>query len=202
MEKLPPAALSPWKSLLGFTGTLLHEGSELEFFTAGDLKHAVLLTTDTTRLVLTPSNPVQFLQTYREYTYQGSLQRIKPLSIRPEFLAVVLMKDRTARWLLPSGLAVNLLLLGFLILGSPNLPETVPFSFTAGGSVQMLAPVQRLLLLPLAGCLLWMMNTMLGIWFYQKHSDKMIGYALWGASLIPAFLLWGAVINMLSSAAV
>lgn len=202
IEELPASAFSPWKSLLGITGALTHEGRELEFFTAGDLEHAVLLTTDTKRLVLTPSDPVQFLQAYREYSYQGSLQRIKPLSIRPVFLAVVLMKDSTARWLLPSGLAVNLLLLAFLILGSTNLPQTVPFSFTAEGSVQMLAPLQRLLLLPLAGSLLWMMNSALGIWFYQKRSDRVIGYALWGASLIPGFLLWGAVINMLSSAGV
>ncbi|MBN1266322.1 MAG: hypothetical protein JXA25_12570 [Anaerolineales bacterium] len=202
LDRLPECA-GGQAAILGLARSFVNpeNGQELEFFTAGSPKNTLLLTSESRMLVFTPADPVRFLKTYRDFTHQGALQRIKPLSIRPVFLATALFKDRLARWLLPSGLVINLLLLAFLILGSSALPENVPFSFDTAGRVQLLAPANRLLLLPLAGGLLWMLNFLLGTWFYHRKADPILSYVLWGAAVVPGLLLWGAVINLLSTAA-
>ncbi len=199
VDQLPDKALSRWKGLLGLTGMFRTEDRDLEFFTAGSLENAVLLCSDRKNLVLTPADPDAFIQAYRDFSYRGSLQRIKPRSVRPVFLAAVLAQDKTARWLLPAGFAVNFLLLAFLVLAS-NLPSPVPFSYDAAGNAVLMAPVQRLLLLPLIGGVLWMINLLLGTWFYHRKADHQMGYILWAASLLPGLLLWGSVINILSTA--
>ncbi len=199
IDQLPDRALSRWKGLLGLTGVFRTEGRDLEFFTAGSLENAVLLSSDRINLVLTPADPAAFIQAYRDFSYRGSLQRIKPHSVRPVFLAAVLAEDALARWLLPAGLIVNFLLLAFLVLAN-SLPSPVPFSYDAAGNVALLAPVQRLLLLPLIGAVLWMINLLLGTWFYHSKDDHRMGYILWAASLLPGLLLWGSVINILSTA--
>jgi hypothetical protein len=200
MDQIPARVTSRWKGLLGLTGVVRTEDRELDFFTAGSLENAVLLSSDQKNLVLTPADPADFIQVYRDFSYRGSLQRIKPHSVRPVFLAAVLAKDTFARWLLPAGLVVNFLLLAFLVLANA-LPSPVPFSYDAAGNVALMAPVQRLLLLPLIGGVLWMINVLLGTWFYHRKADHRMGYILWAASLLPGLLLWGSVINILSTAA-
>jgi len=202
VEDLPEKA-DGWAAILGLTRSFTDQesGQAVEFFTAGSLENALLIIGKDLNLVITPADADGFLKTYRGFTHQGALQRIRPLSVRPVFLAAVLFSDRFARWLLPSGLVINLLLLFFLIIGSAGLPDAVPFSFDPAGRVEMVAPANRLLLLPLAGGLLWMLNFILGTWFYHRKEDPLLSYVLWGAAVLPGLLLWGAVINMLSTAA-
>jgi hypothetical protein len=151
-------------------------------------------------LAISPPDLESFQQAFVDATRLGSLEPIPTLSHRPDFVFSDLWNDRLAQVLLLIGLALPLLLLGYLALRVPTLPTVVPFGFDTTGSPSPLAPPGRLLLLPMIGGLCWIVDFTVGAWLYRRTVDRPLAYAVWGVAIVVGGLFWGATLQLLATA--
>jgi hypothetical protein len=128
----------------------------------------------------------------------GSLESIPAVSQRPDFILARMWNDVRARILVLSGIAVSLLLFGYLALQANTLPESVPFGFDPLGNPDPFAPPGRLLILPMIGVFCWFLDLLTGAWVYRSNDDRHLAYAIWTTSLIVSGLLWGATLHLLA----
>lgn len=150
-------------------------------------------------LAISPPDLEAFQQAFVDATRLGSLEPIATLSQRPDFVFSDLWNDRLAQVLVVMGLALPLLLLGYLALRVPTLPGIVPFGFDTTGSPNPLAPPGRLLLLPMIGGLCWIADFAVGAWLYRQARDRPLAYAVWGVAILVGGLFWGATLQLLAT---
>jgi hypothetical protein len=170
----------------------------VELFTTRGNAGSLLLRTDGDRhWVISPADRTGFIQQFTDSTRLGSLERISPLSERPDFYTSRIWQDRLARILILTGLAVSLGLLGFLGVLAGVLPAQVPFGFDPMGAPSPIVPAGRLLLLPLIGGFCWIIDLALGAWFYRDQNDRYLAYGVWGVGIAVGLIMWGALFALL-----
>jgi len=174
-----------------------HEG--LEIFLAQGRGQLLQVEAADRSLLLSPVDAEAFLEAYNQARLLGSLQPMQSVSLRPRFALAELVADRIGRLLLLGGIALPLVLLGYLAFRVPDLPAQVPFGFDPQGLAETFAPPGRLLLLPLISGLCWLFNFSLGLWLYRLPSQRMLSYALWSGSVLVGALFWGAMLQLLTA---
>jgi hypothetical protein len=132
------------------------------------------------------------LTAYQRLTELGSLSPLTARSVYPSFLLARLWRTPSARALLLGGLALNLLLLAWVILVAPGRGE-VMLGFQRGGEA---VPGIRLLLLPVLSSFFFLIDFFVGLFLYRR---SLYPKASSGASYLPpapysvlAYLLWGS----------
>lgn len=181
-------------------GSLEGAGAErLDFFLALGGEDLVRVELEGRSLLLSPQDGPGFIEAYQQAALLGSLQPMPNLSQRPRFAVAELLADRAGRLLLLAGILLPLILLGYLAFRVPDLPSQVPFGFDPQGIPVTFAPPGRLLLLPMISGLCWLFNFSFGLWLYRLPPQRMLAYALWGASVIVGGLFWGATIQLLTA---
>jgi hypothetical protein len=116
------------------------EGEDLvECFATTGSQGMIVLSAGERLLAISPPDLEAFQQAFVDATRLGSLEPIATLSQRPDFVFSDLWNDRLAQVLVVMGLALPLLLLGYLALRVPTLPGIVPFGFDTTGSPNPLA---------------------------------------------------------------
>jgi hypothetical protein len=178
-----------------------HVGDQghVEFFASAGRDRLLFVEIEGRTFAITPEDPQAFVQAFVDATRLGSLEPIRAISLQPDFLLARVGEDRPASLLLLIGLALPLLLLIFLAFRAPGLPGEVPFGYAEDGSVSMLAPPGRLLLLPILGGFFWLVNLLLGAWIFRRPEGRLPAYGLWGAQALLGLLLWGAVLQLLQA---
>jgi hypothetical protein len=172
----------------------------VEFFATQTGAGLVLLTVGDRHLAISPADREGFLRAFTDALRSGALERIGEASQRPDFLFDRIWADRWARAILLGGLILPLLLLAFLAIQAPGLPDAVPFGFDPAGAPGPAAPPGRLLLLPLIGGLCWLADLALGAWVYRREGDRLLAYGLWAGAILVGGLLWGATLQLLAAA--
>lgn len=175
-------------------------GDEPVEYLATDLERLLVAQTAQGTFAFTPGDPEAFLERFVSFSRMGSVRQLEPRSERPQLLPALIWSDRAARALLLAGLLLPLALLSYLVLRAPGLPVEVPFGFQPAGEPGPAAPAGRLLLLPLIGGLIWLIDLLLGAWLYRRASDRPLSYALWGLAVLTGGLLWGAAVWLLRAA--
>ena len=149
-------------------------------------------------LAISPADPAGFAKCLTDLSAHGSLEKIEPVSIQPPSILVEILKNTPAFLLLLSG-SVGLTALGsFLTAIQPNLSPDQPFRFDPAGVPTSLGNPNRLLILPLAGGFLWLVNAVIGWWAWRK-GQKPSAYALWAVSLIIMIGLWAAAVFLINA---
>jgi hypothetical protein len=172
----------------------------VEMFTARRRIGSLLLRTVGDRhWIISPADRAGFVQQFTDSTRLGSLEKISPLSERPDFYTSRIWEDRIARSLILTGLVVPLGLLGYLGVLAGRLPGQVPFGFDPMGIPSPIAPPGRLLLLPLIGGFCWMADLVLGAWLFRNQNDRILAYGVWGTGIVLGLILWGALFALLSA---
>lgn len=172
----------------------------VEFFaSSGPDRMIVLSLAGHRHLAISPPDREAFHKAFVDISRMGSLEPIRAVSQRPDFFFIRLWNDRLARALVLLGLVTPILLLGFLAFRAPTLPAAVPFGFGPTGVPEPLAPPGRLLLLPLIGVLIWLVDLALGVWYYRRDRDRPLAYVLWTTSLLSGGLLWGAAFHLIAA---
>lgn len=174
------------------------QGPAVEFFATGLGEHLVLVRTEAGSLAVSPPNPAAFIQAFVDATRMGSLEEIRPLRRRPDYFSTRMWNDLLARGLILAGVALDLLLLGFLAVRAPAIGGSVPFGFSPAGDPGPLVPPGRLLLLPLIAGLCWLGDLALGAWLYRRDPEKPIAYAVWASAVMVGVLFWGAALQLLA----
>ncbi len=172
----------------------------VEFFATTGPKGMLLLQLEDRWLAISPGDRDGFRQAYVDVVRMGSLERIAALRLRPDFLFNRVWFDRWARGLVLGGLALCLLLLGFLAFQASALPAQVPFGFDPYGAPEAMVAPTRLLLLPMIAGLCWLGDLVIGLWLYRKDDQHLLAYGLWATAVLVAGLLWGASFQILAAA--
>ena len=180
----------------------------VEFFSTRGHAGMLLVTSPNGILAISPPDPDAFLRAFVAAARQGALDPIEGRSSRPDLFPARLWRDPIARPLLFTGIALPLVLLGFLGLRATSLPAAVPFGFDSLGNPDSLVPPGRLLLLPLIGGLCWACDLALGSALYRRgadralrpEGDRSLAYAIWALAVVVGLLLWGAALNLLAAA--
>jgi hypothetical protein len=158
----------------------------------------LLLVTKRRLLAISPADPAGFAKCLTELSARGSLEKIDPVSTQPTSIIVEIIKNIPAVGLLLGG-SFGLTALGsFLTAIQPGLPPDQPFRFDPAGAPTSLGNPNRLLILPLAGGFLWLVNSVLGWWAWRK-GQKPSAYALWAVSLFIMIGLWAAAVSLISA---
>jgi hypothetical protein len=201
IRTVPPSELPkpPWPRLPGFLLGAIHQSDrQFEYF-ATAAERLVLVEQRDRSLVISPSDPDAFVETFSACTRLGSLETFEPVSERPDLLPAKMWFDLTARTLILIGLLVPLTQLGYLGLTAPTLPGNVPFGFGPAGIPGPAVPAGRLLLLPLVSGLIWLLDLVLGARFYRRPEYRPVAYAAWGLAVLIGLLLWLGGLAMLAS---
>ena len=171
----------------------------VEFFTASNSKGNVMIHLDDRIIVISPPDVPDFIQAFSEIVQMGSLEEIPEHSQRPDFFSARLWADRYARGLILVGLVLILALLAYLAYRVSSLPSLVPFGFDQDGVPDLFVPPARLLLLPLVGGGFWLADLVIGSWLHRRERNRPIAYLVWGMGVLLVSMLWGAVINLITT---
>lgn len=187
--------------LLRLPGAILGERTladqrKIEFM-ADRSKNLVLIATQQRIYAISPSQPEEFLRTYARYAELGSISPLPAQSLYPAFLLARFWKDRLARGLVVSGSMVTLLLWVWAILVVPGRAD-IPWHLTAPGQAAELAPSLRLLLLPTLNLGVFVLDLVLGFFFYRREEYRVLGYLFWIVGLVTAVLFGAGVFFILT----
>lgn len=165
LERKLPLPWFRWPgSVLGQRTTA--EGRRVEFM-ASRTNRLVVLATEDAIYAISPAQPEKFLDTFQSFMELGSLSPLPPRSIHPAFLLLRVWQRRPARFLILTGLALNLALLVWISLVIPER-TTVNLSFSANSDP---VPAVRLLLIPVISSFFFLVDTFLGLFFFRRSVE-------------------------------
>lgn len=197
----PPGAGAPGlpKPWLYWPGAMLGKrrlasGEAIEFLAAG-ARGLLLVATPGGLFAISPEDPAAFRQTYQRFAEMGTLSPTPARSLYPSFLLARVWYDLPARLILLGGLVFSLALLVLVSLIAPGR-EQISLGFDPGGAPREAVPAVQLLLLPLLSLFFYLVNLLLGLYFYRSSDSQAatIPVGMDGRrplAFIQAYLLWG-----------
>jgi hypothetical protein len=178
--------------VFSWPGALLGEKSNISLgsieFIASDVNKLILIATHQKVYAISPKNPRDFELAFQRSFEMGSLFPIESHSTRPTAFIQQVLQDRFARYLLPLNVGLTVLLWlvsGFIIANNQQLP----LGFSPQGLPLELVGSQQLLLIPILGLFVLVMNVILGLFFFRQPDYYLIAYLLWSGGVITPFLL-------------
>lgn len=176
------------------------QGDEVELLaTTNALAGLVLIEYPAGGLALSPADPAHFVQTLSDLRAAGVEDTIESESRRAGLSDWPIWRDRPITILMAlCGLSV-VLLVGYITLIYPQLPEQLALHFDAQGQPNRFGPPAGLFLLPTIAGLVWLVNTLGGLWLYRRAAERTGAYLLFGATALVQGLLWAATIGLLTA---
>lgn len=158
-------------------------------FMASELGSMLLVATVRSVYAISPAERRQFETAFYRIMELGSLTPAAPFSAQPVAFAQRVWADRVARMMLMAGLS----LAGVLFLFSAYLitvRESISLGFDANLKPFNPGPPEHLLLLPVLGGFLYLIDLVVGVFFYRREAQRMTAYLVWaGCVLAPLLLL-------------
>ena len=195
--ELRPRGLT-WPGSVFGTGKVEGLG-EVEFLAAVEKPGLVLLRHAEAWLAISPADPAAFLAAVTAARAEGPQEEVEPESVIPAIQRSVVLHDRLALILAGAGAAGALLLLGYLVLISPQLPAQIALHFDASGLPDRFGPPAGLLLMPAIAGLTWLANTLGGLWLHRNTRERAAAYLLLSATLFVQALVWVATLSLLTA---
>ena len=161
-------------------------------FIASDAASLLVVAARERVFAISPQDERAFSRAFQRMIELGSLTPLQPYSAQPAAFARRVWDDRPARSFLIAGLVLTLLLLIIVALAIPSAPQ-VSLGFDAQGRPLPPVPGEQLLLLPVLGILIYLVNMLTGIYFYRREADRPVAFMLWIASAFTPLLLLIAV---------
>ncbi len=159
-------------------------------YLASRLHQALVVGTQDAVFIISPENPKRFLSTFTTINEMGSLDALNQLSVKPRTLLSNIWQDRIARWLFLASAASLLILLG---LSTILVSRTNSITWFDGEQV----PSVRLYLLPVLNGLFWLVDLVVGVFFYLRDDEAHLPtYILWGTASLSSILFIVALIGL------
>jgi hypothetical protein len=142
-------------------------------YLAADENHMLLVATPQRIFAISPEDPQAFIRAFQRTLELGSLTPLSSVSVLPAAYLAQIWADRITRALLAAGFVLNLLLL----VGTSLLLGVRP------------ASAQLLLLLPILGAFIYVVDLATGLFFYRRVHQRLIAYMVWASAPVTAALL-------------
>ncbi|NTU75319.1 MAG: hypothetical protein HGA86_04290 [Anaerolineaceae bacterium] len=178
--------------LLRIPGAILGARNTQEFglleYMASGMDTMLLIATRRKVYAISPADPAGFASAFQAASEMGSLVRMQPVTMMPAAFLQRVWTDRLARIVIVAGLGFSLGLLIAVSLIVPTL-ASASLGFAPGGTPQPPGPAARLLLLPVLGLIVFLVDLLAGLFFYRSEDNRLVSYMVWAASSITAILL-------------
>lgn len=145
------------------------EGRVVHRFATVSLRRSLVLHTAAASYALSPQDSDGFVQDLEQRRRLGSIQQLAPGVEQGRLFLYAFWEDRIVRSALLLALVLNLALFGWLMLMYPSLPALVELRANAAGTAAALRPRYQLLVLPLAGSVVGLLNAGLGLTLYGRE---------------------------------
>ncbi len=147
------------------------------------LDQCLLLDTGDIVFALSPVDKAAFLNSVQERFQMGPSLDLSVTREHTALTARVFGESRVGILLLGVGLLGVLALFGMVMVRFPNLPDMLPFRYSADGQSEAMRSKTALFLLPGIGLSAWFANGLWGMWMANRK--QFLGaYMLWGGSII------------------
>jgi len=200
LDELGEPLSAPLLSMPGaFLGSVRSANlGEVEFM-ASEMAAAVVVTSNRIIVVVSPEKPAELVRAFQDAAEMGSLITPEPRSSHPGAYVFNVFKDRPALMLL-IGLTVSAAALtvldALLVLGR----ETISLGFASNGSLLEPVPASYLLLLPVLGLIIYVIDLAAGLFFFPRSNKQLAAYAIWAAGILTTLLLIAASLILYFSA--
>lgn len=187
---------------LSFPGAILGEVKNEHLgivdFMASDVNRLILVATNDKVFAISPSNPREFEIAFQRSFEMGSIFPIQSQSSKPATFLQSVARDKIARILVPAniGLTLMLWLVSGLVISNHSL---LPLGFVGTAVSSEMVRSQQLLLIPILGLLVLVINIIAGLYFFRHQQYKLISYILWSGGVItPTLLLISMILLSIS----
>lgn len=161
-------------------------------FLASETSNLLLVAASERVYAISPQDVRAFTRAFQRTIELGSLTPLTRYSSQPAAFARRVWDDRPARAFLVAGLVLTLLLLVWVALVIPANPA-VSLGFDSQGNPLPPVAGEQLLLLPVLGILIYLVNLLSGIYFYRREPSRPVAFMLWVASAFTPLLFMIAV---------
>jgi len=158
-------------------------------FMSADKDCILLVATNKQIYAVSPDDPQEFLYTYQRSIELGSLAPIEAQSVLPAVFVKQFWQDGNARIPLLLGMVLTITL--FILVGIiiPSR-ETISLGFNPDGTPHTQGPSETLLLLPILAGFAFILDLLLGLFYYRRENTRIVSYTLWiSTSILPIILL-------------
>jgi hypothetical protein len=192
VRRAAPGWLHVWRGDVSVIGE-----PAVEWLATDRGQRLLLLVAPDRRLAVSPADAAGFARKIAEFSQLGGLRKIEPVSVQPAPLIMEILLDLPSVLLLAAGLAGMTALGAFLTAVQPGLPADQMFRFDPSGTPTSPGSPLRLLILPVAGGLIWLVNSFIG-WWSWRQGQRPAAYALWAGSFVVMIGLWAASVALLN----
>jgi len=184
----------PWPGLHAGVGGESDLGPYFSLATRPPAQQLLLVTPEKV-YGISPAEPERFLEALQERNMLGPAHTLPAEPQWPLLWSWRFWHDWLGQALLLAGLALVLVLFGFLAFRFPSLPPEIPLHFDALGRPDRVGPPQGLFLLPLIGLLAWSINTVWGGVIYRRQ--RLAAYLLWGGAVAVQIIAGAALASLI-----
>ncbi|MCO6449473.1 MAG: DUF1648 domain-containing protein [Caldilineales bacterium] len=171
-----------WKWPAGWVQPV-NAGVRLAAYASHGPSEGLLVNTNRRSYLLTPDSIPDFTQAIAERQQFGAMRKLEEKVETPFWRQHWVVKERLGQALIVAGLLLGLLLLANIIWRFPMLPAEIPLHFNAAGVPDRMAARSSLFILPIITLLMWALNVVLGIFFYDR-GQRLAAYLLWGNAIL------------------
>lgn len=171
-------------------------------YLAGQARNLIVIATPGKMYAISPDDPEKFMRSFQRIVEVGTVNPIPPRSVYPTFLLGNVWASRPARLLIFLGFFSSFALLLWITLtfptesgnitGNPNLVFTIPH----GDTTRIISQTQ-ILLLPILNALFFLVNLLLGLFFFRQTESQPLAYLLWGTSVLTSLLFFNGLISLI-----
>ncbi len=193
----PLTAARPWHWPCSHRRRVRYEGLGIvNAYATHHLDEQIVLVTAGESYSLSPADPQGFIRALQERFALGGRRIMQAELRRPPIWTWPLWRDGGALFLIGTGLLGVLILFGMLCFRYPHLSADLPLHFDVNGIPDRIAPKSNLFALPVIGLVVWLFNTITGIWLYRRV-QRGAAYLLWGGALVVVGIGGLALFNLM-----
>ena len=165
-------------------------------YMASDQRNLLLVATSGRVFAISPQDPQAFLDAFKSAFEMGSLSPIPASSVLPAVYLTQVWSDRAARVVLAAGFVLAGLLFVLVSLLIPVRSST-SLGFYPGGAPLPGVPSIQLLLLPVLSVFFYLVDFLVGLFFFRWKPYRPLAFLVWGSSLLTTLLLVIATVLIL-----
>lgn len=165
-------------------------------YMASTAQTLVLIATPRKVYAISPEDPDEFLYNFQRTLEMGSLTPLPSASVLPAAYLSQIWTDLPARLLLVLGLVLTAVLFAGVSLMIPGR-ASASLGFYPDGAPLPSGPAAQMLLLPILGAFMFVVDLAFGLFFYRHPEQRIIAYIVWGSSVASALLLITGVLFIL-----
>ncbi len=177
-----------WNAPGAILGVRHIEGLGAVEFMASETKSMLLVATPRRVYAISPADREGFEHAFYRIIEMGSLTPLSPYSARPVAFAQRVWQDRLARILITTGFSLEGLLF-FVAALVMTTHRSISLGFNANLKPFDPGPPERVLLLPVIGVFAYVIDLLLGMFFYRRDEQRPVAYLMWVCCVLTPLLL-------------